>query len=248
MKNSALRSHLTIPVLLVSALTIGGCAGKKKKDDPATARKAWLEEPAKGSTAQDVISIPSLGVKFHIPDTLYVFKDCTEASHSPAGPDNSWVPVVQCAPGAGESGDEEEDTFGDDEEEADGSFTAPVTIFAAPKTMVINERAVETFRAKYQHEGWVVDDIGYITDYQSKPGRTGIEMRVHQSSGNEIQRFLWPVGDIMFVVQVEYPAGADRSGLAQDWQRIVWGFQLDEDGPLYPGMEEPEASEPAAEE
>lgn len=248
MTNSALRSHLTIPLLLVSALTIGGCAGKKKKDDPATARKAWLEEPAKGSTSGDVIAIPSLGVKFHVPDTLYVFKDCSEASHSPAGPDNTWVPIVQCAPGGGDSGDEEDVDFGDEEEEGEAGFTQPVTIYAAPKNMVINERAVESFRAKYQHEGWVIDDIGYISDYQSKPGRTGIEMRVHKSGGNEIKRFLWPVGDIMFVVQVEYPMGADRSGLAQDWQRIVWGFQLDEDGPLYPGAEGEAPAEEAVEE
>lgn len=241
MIDSALRSHLTIPFLLVSALTIGGCAGKKKKDDPATARKAWLEEPANGSTAQDVISIPTLGVKFHVPDTLYVFKNCTEAAHRPAGPDNAWIPVVQCAPGVKEQEEVADVDFDEEEEEVSaGGFSSPVIIYAAPKTMVINERAVETFRAKYQHEGWVVDDIGYITDYQSKPGRTGIEMRVHQSSGNETLRFLWPVDDMMFVAQVDYPMGADRSGLAKDWQRIVWGFQLDEDGPLYPGAEEPE--------
>lgn len=248
MIHPASRSQLLLSTLMVSALAVGGCAGKKKTQDPETVRSAWLEEPSSGSTSGDVISIPSLGVKFHIPDTLYVFKDCSEASHRPTGPDNSWIPVVQCAPGGGDSGEEAEEDFGGEEEEADsGTYSEPIVIYAAPKKMVINERAVETFRAKYQHEGWIIEDMGYISDYQSKAGRTGIEMRVHKSEGDGIQRFLWPVGDMMFIIEVKYPLGADRSGMSQDWQRIVWGFQLDEDGPLYPGEAGAEA-EPAAQE
>ena len=231
-----LRSHLTTPALLACAVLVGGCAGSSKGDKATSPRAQWVDSPTSGSQAGDVISIPGLAVKFHVPDTLYVFQSCSEASHSPAGPDGKWIPVVECSPGGGGSASEEseEDSWSEDESGGEASFSSPIRIYVAKKDMVINERAVETFRTKYKHEGWTVDDIGYISNYQNKDGRTGIEMRVHQSEGEEILRFIFPVDDVMFIVQVEYPQGADRSGMAQDWQRIVWCFQLDEHGPLYP--------------
>lgn len=234
---TSLRRHLLLSSLVLMSFAVA-CAGSKKKGRSGeTPRLAWVESPSSGSQAGEVISIPGLALKFHVPDTLYVFKECQETGHGKAGPDGKWRSVLECNPRSGGSGEEEEegDLFGDEEEsEGDGEFSAPITLYVTKKDMVINERAVASIKAKYKHEGWEVDAIDYIADYKSKPGRTGIEMRVHQSEGEEVLRFMWPVDDVMFIFEVKYPMSANRSGLSQDWQRIVWGLQFDEDGPLYP--------------
>ena len=56
------------------------------------------------------------------------------------------------------------------------------------------------------------------------------------------------VDDVLFIAHVDYPYGDDRSGILSDWQRILWNFQLDEDGPLYPGQGEGESAAESEEE
>ena len=120
--------------------------------------------------------------------------------------------------------------------------------YVAKKDILVNERSVATLTDWYKSRGYKVESINYIEDYQSKTGRRGIETKVHQydSEGKypevEIWRFRFPVDDVLFIASVEYPYGDDRSGVSNDWQRILWNFQLDEDGPLYENQGD-EASE-----
>ena len=61
------------------ALPLAGCRnGKRGKSSLA----GWIEDPKPGTTQGNVITIPDLELKFEIPDTLYVYKTCGEASHA----------------------------------------------------------------------------------------------------------------------------------------------------------------------
>ena len=79
-------------------------------------------------------------------------------------------------------------------------------------------------------------------EYMNKPGRRGILSEYHTmdvGSGypdREVRRFMFPKGDVIFIASVDFPYGDDRSGINSDWQRILWNFQFDEDGPLYEGQ------------
>lgn len=220
----------------------GGGGGKAK-----SARGKWVKNPTRGSRSGKLIKIPDLGVTFETPDVLYVYKECAEAAHSPDDSDSSWIPVIRCD----SRSSDEEDEYGLGGDEEDESLS--MTIYAAKKDRAINERTVTILETEYNQAGFVVDSIGYIEDYQSKDGRRGIETKIHiLDSDNryptrEIMRFMFPVDDVLFIAHVDYPYGDDRSGILSDWQRILWNFQLDEDGPLYPGQGEGQ-SEAAAEE
>lgn len=242
-------SKPVIATLFACALGAAACAGQEGGQRSKSPRAQWVDNPTTGTTDQGKIVFSDLAVSFEVPDTLYVYRSCAEADHSPAGPDGKWVPIIQCSAGnpsagGGESESEGFDEFGSDDEldefdREDQGVLPPFTIYAAHKDMVINERTVETMRTRFEREGWIVDEIGYHSAYQDKPNRTGIELRVHTPSsqgeaGNETWRFMFPTGDVLFIAEVNYPGGTDRSGINQDWARLLWNFQLDEDGPLYP--------------
>jgi hypothetical protein len=212
---------------------LSGC----KKDGSGSSRKAserlkWVQKPASGSADGNVIKIPGLGVSFETPEVLYVYKECAEAAHSPEG-DEGWIPVIKC-----------NSTYGGGDELSEERSDVVLTIFAGEKKTIINERGVAILKQEYIQKGYKVDEIIYIEDYQGKTGRRGIQSQLHLMDAEgkyperEIQRFRFPVGDIVFVAQVDYPYGDDRSGIDSDWQRILWNFQLDEDGSLYPDAEE----------
>ena len=213
----------------------GGSSSKRKSQ-----RARWVDSPSSGKAEGDTIVIEGLGVHFTKPEVLYVYKECMEASHSPEGPDKDWIPVIRCETEVSDDTDE----FADD-----GKESAVLTIYAAHKTSVINERTVESFRASYQNAGYVVDDINFVEDYMSKPGRRGIETKAHlmdSSTGypaREIQRFLFPVGDVIFIMHIDYPYGDDRSGINNDWQRIFWNFELSEERDVETTSTAPEADE-----
>lgn len=220
--------------LSATACNKGGGGGKKSP------RAKWVDKPAQGTTKGKLTKIPGLGVTFEQPEVLYVYKECGEAAHSRESQDALWIPVVRCNSvfGSGDSGSDDEwsddtsEDFGDDESVA-------MTIYVAHKDAIINERAVETFRAQFQNEGYKVEELGYHEEYMSKPGRRGIEAKVQiidTSTGyptREILRFMFPKDDVIFIAQIDYPFGDDRSGMMSDWQRILWNFQFDEDGKLY---------------
>ena len=184
---------------------------------------AWINAPQPGSQVEDTIKIPGAAVSFEVPDTLYVFKECQEASHAPEGPDGDWIPLVRCAR---------------TEADADGGEPVALTFYLAVKDVLINERSVATLENQLTAQGLRVEEAAYYDEYLSKPGRRGIlvEYQTLDDDGfpvQEVRRFMFPKDDVIFVVQTEFPFSSDRSGINRDWQRINWSFQLDEDGPLY---------------
>lgn len=214
----------------------GGGGGKK------SARGKWVSKPQQGSTRGKITKIPGLGLTFEQPEVLYVYKECGEAAHSPESSENEWIPVIKCMSVFGDSssggGEDEWSEDGGSSDFGEGEAVA-MTIYVAPKDVIINERSVETFRANFQNAGFKVDEIAYHEEYMAKPGRRGIEAKIQiidTSSGfpsREILRFMFPKDDVIFIAQIDYPFGDDRSGMMSDWQRILWNFQFDEDGVLY---------------
>lgn len=238
-------------ILATTATSLTACdkkgGGRKGKSE----RLRWVEKPTDGKVedtpAGKVIKVP-VGVDFYIPDVLYVYRQCEEPSHSPEGEDRDWIPVIRCSyvgesAGGGEGGGDEEDWESEEEDEGGASGavgTSDMTIYVTDKSdMIISERSVESYKLQYQNAGYKVVDVGYHDEYLAKPGRRGIEIVVQTIDSEtgypdrEIRRFMFPKDDVVFIAQVEYGYGDDRSGIDSDWQRILWGFQLAEDGPLY---------------
>jgi hypothetical protein len=223
-------------IAILGALSLGvtaGSTGCKKDGTPArkkSERLKWVEKPTTGSQSGKVVKIPGLQVTFEQPEVLYVYKKCSEAAHSPHG-EEGWIPVIRC-----------ETAYGSEDELSDEAPEVTLTVYVAERDprLMINERGVQTLESMYIQNGYEVANVMYIEDYQSKAGRRGIESIVHQMDAEnryperEIQRFRFPAGDVIFIAEIDYPYGDDRSGIANDWQRILWNFQLDEDGPLYP--------------
>lgn len=247
-------SLIALSLVLASTASITAC----KKDGGARKGKSerlrWVDKPTSGTAKENgkVLEIPGVGVTFHVPDVLYVYRKCEEPAHAPEGPDKDWIPVVRCSFSEGpvnsdseEQEDEPEEDWDSEEEEGEsegviGAGTTDMTIYIADKSdMIISERSVESFRNQYQNAGFKVIDIGYHDEYMNKPGRRGIELTVQTIDSEtgypdrEIRRFMFPKDDVVFIAHVDYAYGADRSGIDSDWGRILWGFQLDEDGPLY---------------
>ena len=228
-------------LLLTPGLTAckknGGGGGKKSE------RLRWVKKPTTGTTEEGgkVIKIPGLGVDFYTPDVLYVYKDCTEASHTPEGPDKAWVPVIRCT---SPFDDEEEEDWGEvtDEEEDDGTSSggATLTIYVTDKSdMIINERSTASYELQYQQAGFEVEDVHFFDEYLSKPNRRGIEIIAHTINPDNgypethIRRFMFPRQDVVFIAHIDYPYANDASGINSDWERILWNFQFVEDGPLF---------------
>jgi hypothetical protein len=233
------------PVLLtVGALALTAC---KEGGGKKSARARWVDNPKSGSTADKIVKIPGLGISFEQPDVLYVYKECGEAHHKPESSENDWIPVIRCQSVFNAESSDGEDAWSEgSDSDAEG---VALTIYVTHKDAVINERAVETFRAAFQNQGFKVEDISYHEEYLAKPRRRGLEAKVQiidTSSGypsTEVLRFMFPVEDVVFIAQIDYPFGDDRSGMMSDWQRILWNFQLDEDGPLHPNAPVEEDSE-----
>lgn len=228
------RSSRLRPVLVCGLLVAGLGACQKKQRDKSSAAE-WMEHPSTGTKDGNVINMPTLGVKFEIPDTLYVFKTCGEAAHTPEG-DHRWIPIVTCrsgATGGGDSGDEEEgggDPFASaDEEEATGVEEISVNFYVTKKTRPLDERAVSWFENQFMQAGLAVDEISYQHEYQKK---SGIYAKLHiapagEAPEREIVQFMFPRQDVVFIARMEYPFGEKRS-VEQDWKYILWNFQFTE--------------------
>lgn len=193
----------------------------------------WIEEPSSGSRAGNVIKFDQLQVKFEVPDTLYVFKNCGEASHTRDG-SNNWIPIITCGSSGGdvfdgEDEDEEESYFGDDEETASGAEPIELTFYITEKTRPIDERAVSWFESQFKQAGLDVSDISYQHEYQKK---SGIYAKLHIIDGStgeperEIVQFMFPREDVVFIAKMDYPFGETRS-VDQDWQYIMWNFDFE---------------------
>lgn len=248
-------SLVALSFILASTASLTACkkngGGSKGKSE----RMRWLNKPTDG-TAEDggkLLKIPGVGVEFYVPDVLYVYRKCEEPAHSPDGPEQKWIPVIRCTVSDGPMGGEDEEGGGEveaeedwdseesDEDEDGGSAgTTDMTIYITDKSdQIINERSVESYKLQYQNAGFKVVDIGYHDEYLAKPGRRGIEVVVQTIDSEtgypdrEIRRFMFPKDDVVFIAHIDYAYGDDRSGIDSDWQRILWGFQFVEDGPLY---------------
>jgi hypothetical protein len=241
MPTPKLTSILLSAIVATAGVSLTACkkeGSSKGKSD----RLRWVNRPTSG-TAEDggkLIKVPGLAVDFYVPDVLYVYKDCKEASHTPEGPDKEWIPVVRCesieAGGASESEDEWDSESEDDESGA----SRVLTIYAAEKgDTLISERSTASHKLQYEQAGFVVDSLNYFDEYLAKPGRRGIEVIAHtvdKSTGyplREIRRFMFPKDDVVFIIHIDYEYGTDRSGINSDWERIVWSFQFQEDGALF---------------
>ena len=230
---SRLRPILSSAVVLcalVGATAPGGC---EKKDRDKSSAAAWIDSPSTGSKTGNIITIPQLGVKFEIPDTLYVFKSCGEAAHTPDG-DHGWVPVVTCRSTAGETfggegeGEGDDPFAGEDAEEASGVEEISVTFYVTQKTRPLDERAVSWFENQFKQAGLGVDEISYQHEFQKKAGIFA-KLHVIDSDGTaperEIVQFMFPRRDVVFIARMEYPFGEKRS-VDQDWKYILWNFEF----------------------
>lgn len=228
------RSITTLALVTVGALcatTMAACnkTGGGKKSPAAH----WVDEPSSGTKDGTKITIPNLGVAFQVPDTLYVYRDCGEASHTPEGA-QGWIPVITCRTTSGEFGgfgddEAEEDPFAEEDyAEATGAEAIDLTVFVTHKTRPLDERSVAWFENQYKQAGLDVDEISYQHDYQKK---SGIYAKLHipdQETGTptrEIIQFMFPRDDVVFIARMEYPFGESRS-VEADWKYILWNFEI----------------------
>jgi hypothetical protein len=241
---------MTMPKLtsvLLSAFVATACVGMTACEKGGGSKKGqserlrWVNKPVTGTTENEgkLIKIPGLGIDFYKPDVLYVYKDCVEASHTPEGPEKAWIPVIRCTQPSS-SGSDDEDSWDSDDEDEDYSGPAVMTIYVTPKAdMLISERSTASYKLQYEQAGFQVESLNYFDEYLAKPGRRGIEViaqTMDSETGypdHEVRRFLFPKDDVVFIAHVDYPYGADRSGINSDWERIVWNFHFSEDGPLF---------------
>jgi hypothetical protein len=232
-------------ILLIALMATAGLSSTACKKDGSTKKKSdrarWVNKPTTGTTEKDgkIIKIPGLGITFYTPDVLYVYKNCVEATHTPEGPDDKWIPVIRCSSPFEDSSDDD-DWESEDDEDSDDGGSRVLTIFVTDKSdMIINERSTASYQLQYEQAGFEVGSLNYFDEYLSKPGRRGIEVVAHtvdSDSGypdQEIRRFMFPQDDVVFIAHVDYPYGQDRSGINSDWERILWNLQFDEDGPLF---------------
>jgi hypothetical protein len=215
----ALSLTLTAGAALTACKGGGGYRGGKKS--PA---RQWLDDPSSGEKTGNKFKWAALETEFEIPDTLYVFKNCEESSHSPEG-DNKWVPLVSCASGGAVSAGDE--NLGASAPSGDAEPVA-MTFYLAPKERPVDERAVAYFNNEYKEAGLKVEELAYNDDYFSKNGIFA-KLQVMDESGTnairEIQQFMWPVDDVLFIVRTEYPYG-DTRAIQQDWKAIMPYFKV----------------------
>jgi hypothetical protein len=224
----AARSSRMVALALgvLCALPLAGCDKKGSRGQSELAN--WIDEPTKGNKDGNKLKIPGLGVEFEEPETLYVFKSCGEASHTPDSFNREWIPVITCNSGdeGGGGGGELEDEFADDDAAADGAEPLELTFYVTKKTRPIDERAVTWFEGQFRQAGLDVGDISYQHEYHKK---AGIYAKLHVMDGGEptreIQQFMFPREDVVFIARMEYPFGETRS-VDSDWQAILWYFDF----------------------
>lgn len=218
----ALSLTLSAGVVLAGCGDKGGYRGGKKSK-----ARAWLDDPSGGEKSGNFIKFPQLDLVFEIPDTLYVFKNCDEVSHVAEGAEK-WVPILSCA-STGSAAASDPDGVGD-APVADEDAVA-LTFYLAPKGRPIDERAVAYYNNSYQEAGLKVEELAFNDDYFYKTGIYA-KLQVMDESGTnairEIQQFMWPVNDVVFVARMEYPYGDNRA-IQQDWKAIMPYFKTSAD-------------------
>jgi hypothetical protein len=214
---------------LAAALVVGGagCKGEGKGKSEAS---AWIDSPTSATKTGEKLVFTQLGVQFERPTTLYVFRNCGEASHSMDGA-LQWVPVITCSSGGDSFGgggedEEEADPFAEEEAAEDGAEPIDLTFYVTRKTRPLDERAVSWFENQYKQQGLGVDEISFQHDYNKKQGLF-FKLHVVDASTNtptrEIIQFMFPRDDVVFIARMEYPFGESRS-VDADWNRLLWNF------------------------
>lgn len=218
---------------VLCAMPLAGCGKNGKKGGRGGSEMAqWIDSPTRGTKQGNVIAIAPLQLKFEIPETLYVFKNCGEANHSPdSGISREWIPVLVCNSTTDDVFGEdegEEDYFAEDEAASAGAEPIELTFYVTKKTRPIDERAVTWFEGQFKQAGLGVSDISYQHEYHKK---AGIYAKLHVIDGStgeperEIIQFMFPREDVVFIARMEYPFGETRS-VDQDWQYIMWNFDF----------------------
>lgn len=215
-------------LVLAAALAVvgAGCKGNGKGGKSEAA--AWIESPSSATKNGEKLVFSQLGVQFERPTTLYVFKNCGEASHSMDGA-LQWVPVVTCTSSSADafgSDEEEADPFAEEEAAEEGAEPIDLTFYVTNKTRPLDERAVSWFENQYKQQGLDVDEISFQHDYNKKQGLF-FKLHVVDASTNtptrEIIQFMFPRDDVVFIARMEYPFGESRS-VDADWNRLLWNF------------------------
>lgn len=230
MARTSLRPTKSVLLALALAVSAGaslpGCGGgggyRGGKKSPL---RQWLDEPSRGSKDGNTFKWSQLDTTFEVPETLYVFKNCEESGHSPEG-DNKWVPLVSCSSEGTTVSDP--DGVGDVAASSDGSEAIALTFYLAPKERPVDERAVAFFNNEYKEAGLKVEELAFNDDYFQKTGIFA-KLQVMDESGTnavrEIQQFMWPVVDVLFIARMEYPFG-DTRAVQQDWKSIMPYFKV----------------------
>lgn len=202
-----------------------GGSGARRKGKQSEARK-WIDNPSSGKKEGNTIKIPQIGLEFEIPDTLYVFKNCEETGHSKGELESNkeWVTVASCSSAGVSSSDED---LGAAAPSSDSEMIA-LTFYLAPKERPVDERAVAFYRNQYQEAGLNIEDLSFNDGYFDKTGIYA-KLQVMDESGTnavrEIQQFMFPYGDVMYIARMEYPFG-DTRAIAQDWKAIMPYFRV----------------------
>jgi hypothetical protein len=217
-----------IAVLALGALCALPLASCDKKGGRGQSELAdWIDSPTKGTKDGNVIKIPALGVKLELPETLYVFKSCGEASHSPDSFNREWIPVIVCNSSSDEVfGEGDGDEFADEDAADSGAEPIELTFYVTKKSRPLDERAVTWFEGQFKQAGLSVSDISYQHEYHKK---AGIYAKLYVMDGGEPSReiiqFMFPRQDVVFIARMEYPFGETRS-VDADWQALLWYFDF----------------------
>jgi hypothetical protein len=205
-------------------LLVGGCAGGDGNRQSELAK--WMENPTSAEKLGDKLYWPALGVTFEKPDTLYVFKECSESSHSPDA--NGWIPIMVCSavPQSGGEGGEYDEYA---EPEA-GAELISMTFSLTEKSRPLDERTVGWFENQYKEAGFEVDDLSFQHDYQNKSGIYA-KLQMLDNSGSptrEVLQYMFPKRDVVFIARIEYAFG-DARAIQNDWKYLLWNFDIDPD-------------------
>ena len=160
------RTPSKLALVLLGTLGVVGFTACKNGGKGKSSLAEWVDEPSTAQKSGNTFKFPDLQVQFELPETLYVFKDCGEASHTPDGA-TKWVPVITCRSGGSAeyefgqgSEEEEEDPFAEEEaEEASGAESIDLTVFVTHKTRPIDERSVTWFENKYKQAGLDIQEL-----------------------------------------------------------------------------------------
>lgn len=220
-KNVFLALALAVAAGSVTSTGCGG-SGSRRKGKGSEARQ-WIDNPSTGTRDGNKIKIPQIGLEFEIPDTLYVFKNCEEAGHTASeSPEKNWVAVVTCSSAGTSSADEDLGASASSDSEM-----IALNFYLAPKERPVDERAVAYFRNQYQEAGLAIEDLSFNDDYFDKTGIYA-KLQITDESGNatrEIQQFMFPYGDVLYIARMEYPYG-DTRAIQQDWKAIMPYFRV----------------------